>query len=107
MGVVGISASISNIAKALSHRGPYRSRKDNPVSIRPPTESARNNPHTGNSACEHCAGVKSHETWCISCNLLVRYAFGIVADSRYLTRGDELILHALGVKWHSEDYRGR
>lgn len=77
------------------------------MSTRPPTESARSNPHTENSICEHCSGVTSHETWCITCNSLVRYAFVIVADSRDLTRGDELILHALGVEWHSKDLRGR
>jgi len=64
------------------------------------TESAPGNPYTQGSTCGHCAGVTGHETWCITCNTFVRYAFGIVLDGRQLTRGDELNLHALGVEWN-------
>jgi hypothetical protein len=65
------------------------------------TESAPGNSYTPSSICGHCAGVTSHETWCITRNLFVRYAFAIVLDGRQLTLGDELILHALGVEWNA------
>lgn len=49
--------------------------------------------------CDHCAGVTAHEPWCITCNAVVRYAYGVVSYANLLTLGDELILHALGVEW--------
>jgi len=75
------------------------------MSIRPPTESPHNQQRTEGAICDHCSGVTNHEPWCITCNARVRYAFGIVLDSGYLSQGDELILHALGVDWKSEDCR--
>ena len=73
------------------------------MSIRPPTESAHYSQCTQGSICEHCSGVTNHETWCITRNALIRYAFGIRLDGRHLTQGDKLILHALGVEWNSEN----
>ena len=72
------------------------------MSIHPPTESARNNQYSQDAGCDHCSGVTSHEPWCITCNALVSYAYGILSDGGHLTQGDELILHALGVEWNSE-----
>jgi hypothetical protein len=69
------------------------------MSTRQQTELSRTNQLTAGRACDHCAAVTSHETWCISCNAIVRYAYGVVLDSGSLTLGDELSLHALGVKW--------
>lgn len=69
------------------------------------TELAPGNPYMQGSTCGHCAGAVSHETWCITCNAFVRYAFGIVLDGRLLTQGDELILHALGVEWNAAAHK--
>jgi len=75
------------------------------MSIRQETELNPNTQYTHGSTCSHCAGVSSHETWCITSNSRIRYAFGIVVDGRQLTLGDELILHALGVEWKGTSYR--
>ena len=50
-------------------------------------------------ACEHCQGIIHHEPWCMFVVPIVKYASEIVADRSKLTRGDALILHALGVTW--------
>ena len=63
------------------------------------TESAVSNQQLTAPTCWHCAGVASHETWCITCNAVVRYAYEIVSDTYRVTIGDQLILHALGVAW--------
>lgn len=76
------------------------------MSTRQQTELSRANQLTAGPACDHCAGVTSHEAWCISCNAIVRYAYGVVLDSGRLTLGDELSLHALGVKWTAEASKG-
>lgn len=41
------------------------------------TESAHGN-HPHSSICDHRGGTIAHETWCITCNAIVRYAYGIV-----------------------------
>lgn len=69
------------------------------MSTRQQTESAHSNQYSESSICDHCAGVTSHEPWCITCNAVVRYAFGAASGGGHLTVGDELILHALGVEW--------
>ena len=77
---------------------PIQPWEDNPMLPRQQTDSGHSQYGEG-SICGHCAGVTSHQTWCITCNAVVRYAFGVVLDGRHLTLRDELILHALGVKW--------
>ena len=72
------------------------------MSTRQQTESSRNNQLTVDPVCDHCAGTTSHETWCITCNPIVRYAYAAVMDGGRLTLGDELSLHALGVEWTAE-----
>ena len=57
------------------------------------------NRYTAESACEHCGGVLRHESWCITVDATVYYAYQIVLDRGKLTAGDALILHALGVTW--------
>jgi hypothetical protein len=47
--------------------------------------------------CEHCEGILRHERWCVTCDLIVQYAYAIVLDARKLTFRDGLILHSLGV----------
>ena len=58
-----------------------------------------NNRYNAQGACSHCGGVVRHETWCITRDPLVRYAWQIVRDSTKLTPGDYLALHSLGVCW--------
>lgn len=74
------------------------------MSTRPPTEVSLNNPRTPDLACSHCAGVIAHEDWCVTSNAIVRYAYEAVLAGR-LNLGDELSLHALGVKWIREFVR--
>jgi hypothetical protein len=57
------------------------------------------NQYYAGAACEHCSGVIRHETWCITRNQLVYYAYGTVLEPDRLTLTDRLILHALGVSW--------
>ena len=73
------------------------------MSPRQQTELSRTNQLTAGPVCDHCAGVASHESWCITCNAIVRYAYGAVIDGGRLTLGDELSLHALGVEWNRKD----
>lgn len=54
------------------------------------------NAHT---ICEHCGGIARHQKWCITCDPLVQYAYGIVLEPAKLSLRDRLILHALGVSW--------
>jgi len=60
------------------------------------------NAYSADTACEHCLGVIRHESWCISCNEEVAYAYEVVMDAGKLSLGDQLILHALGVVWSSK-----
>jgi hypothetical protein len=57
------------------------------------------NPFSTKSPCPYCQGVQQHETWCVTVNLSVRYAYEVVLGSAMLTAGDVLILHSLGVIW--------
>ena len=50
-------------------------------------------------ACPHCGKAQQHESWCVTMNLSVRYAYAVVLSSSLLTPGDVLILHSLGVIW--------
>jgi len=76
------------------------------MSTRQQTELSRINPLTVGPVCDHCAGVTSHETWCVTCNAIVRYAYGAVMNGGRLTLADELSLHALGVEWTAEAFKG-
>jgi hypothetical protein len=51
------------------------------------------------SACGHCYGVIRHEPWCVTQNASVLYAYEVISDPSLLSRGDQLILHALGAAW--------
>jgi hypothetical protein len=70
-------------------------------------ESAPSKQYSESSICDHCAGVTSHEPWCITCNTVVRYAFEAASGAGHLTLGDELILHALGVEWSEKAFEGQ
>ncbi|MGA7292917.1 MAG: hypothetical protein WBW85_10295 [Terriglobales bacterium] len=65
------------------------------------------NGYNAEAACEHCGGVVRHESWCITLDPVVYYAYQIVADPSKLTVGDALILHSLGVIWGSNTCRGK
>jgi hypothetical protein len=65
------------------------------------------NRYTAQSACEHCGGVIRHESWCITMDPVVYYAYEIVIDPTRLTLADSLILHALGVSWTAAPCSGR
>ncbi|MBV8631886.1 MAG: hypothetical protein JOZ83_13230 [Silvibacterium sp.] len=52
-----------------------------------------------NTLCERCGGKVACEPWCETINDSVRYAHAVVLDANNLTPGDEIILHALGVRW--------
>jgi hypothetical protein len=51
--------------------------------------------------CDHCLGVGDHESWCVTRDPKVLYAYAIVNDPCALTYRDSLILHSLGVTWRN------
>lgn len=51
--------------------------------------------------CDHCLGIGDHETWCVTRDPKVQYAYAIVNDPCALTYRDSLILHSLGVTWRN------
>lgn len=73
-----------------------------------PTQEAttwrQSDKYSAKTACEHCEGVVRHEPWCITRSPEVLYAHGAVLDAGKLTKGDRLILHALGVMWVRTNY---
>lgn len=62
----------------------------------------RSDEDNADAACLHCGGCIQHEAWCSTQNINVRYAFQIAAHPEILSVQDDLILHALGVKWNSD-----
>jgi hypothetical protein len=60
------------------------------------------NRYSAASACLHCEGVIRHESWCLEQNANVHYAYQAVSEPDWLSLGDQLILHALGVAWTAE-----
>jgi hypothetical protein len=74
------------------------------MSISEPTRTAdhHTNRYYAEAACEHCQGIIRHESWCITRDPLVYYAYQIVADPSRLTFGDSLVLHSLGVTWRPQ-----
>ena len=71
-----------------------------------PTTLYHSNRYTAESACEHCDGVIRHETWCITKNAAVVYAYRAVLNAETLSLQDQLILHALGAIWDDHACRG-
>jgi hypothetical protein len=76
------------------------------MSVKPAASWYHSNQYNEQATCEHCGGVVRHEKWCITCDPLVRYAYGAVLDSETLTLRDRLILHALGVSWDENSCQG-
>jgi hypothetical protein len=62
------------------------------------------NRYHAEATCEHCAGVIRHETWCITRNPQVFYAYDVVVNPGKMQLRDRLILHALGVNWAADEY---
>ena len=65
------------------------------------------NRYNAQSACEHCSGVIRHESWCITVNPVVYYAFEAVLDAGKLSVGDVLALRSLGVLWTGQVCPGK
>jgi hypothetical protein len=63
------------------------------------------NRYNAEPACQHCGGTVRHESWCITRDPVVYYAYQIVADPSQLTLQDSLILHSLGVIWDRNSCR--
>jgi len=57
-------------------------------------------------ACIHCSGIVRHESWCITGNSRVRYAYEVVLHPEELTVEDRRILHPLGATWERNAYAG-
>lgn len=74
--------------------------------VNPAANWYHSNEYNAQAACEHCGGVVRHEHWCITCDPMVQYAYGVVLDSEKLTLTDRLILHALGVVWGKTPCQG-
>lgn len=70
------------------------------------TTRYHSNRYHAQAACEHCEGIIRHESWCITRDPEVYYAYQIVADPATLTPGDALILHSLGVIWGAKACQG-
>ena len=60
---------------------------------------SHSNKYSADSACGHCDGVLRHESWCITQNASVQYAYQVISDPSHLSLVDHLILHALGAAW--------
>lgn len=64
-----------------------------------PTTWFHSNRYSVQSECEHCGGTIRHETWCVTLNSSVFYAYQIVSEPSALSLGDAIILHSLGATW--------
>ncbi|MGB8061416.1 MAG: hypothetical protein WCF26_05960 [Candidatus Sulfotelmatobacter sp.] len=76
------------------------------MSVNPKATWYHSNQYNAASTCEHCGGVVRHEKWCITCDPIVQYAYGVVLEPERLTLRDRLILHALGVSWVTNRCQG-
>lgn len=65
---------------------------DNPVTY-------HSNRYHAQSACQQCEGILRHESWCLTVNPVVNYAYQIVVHPEKVTMEDSIILHSLGVLW--------
>ena len=63
------------------------------------------NQYSADAACVHCDGLMAHEPWCITQNVRVQYAYQLINEPAHLSRGDQLILHALGATWTANKTR--
>ena len=64
-----------------------------------PSPALHLNRFGANIACVNCGGTTRHESWCVSINANVFYAYRVVAEPGQMTLHDRLILHSLGVSW--------
>jgi hypothetical protein len=76
------------------------------MSVNPKATWYHSNQYNAARTCEHCGGVIRHERWCITCDPIVQYAYGVVLDPEKLSLRDRLILHALGVSWEANQGQG-
>jgi hypothetical protein len=64
------------------------------------------NRYSADEACQHCAGIISHEPWCITRSPIILYIFQAVLDADKLSMGDHITMHALGVAWTGKICKG-
>ena len=72
-----------------------------------PSTWFHSNRYNAAAECEHCHGIVRHDSWCITMDATVSYAYEIVGDPAKLAPGDTLILHSLGVLWGENVCQGR
>jgi len=72
-----------------------------------PSTIFHHNRYCADAACEHCGGLVRHESWCITLNPNVLYAYQVVAEPGQMTLHDRLILHSLGVLWDGPACAGK
>ena len=76
------------------------------MSVNPKATLYHSNQYNAARSCEHCGGIIRHERWCITCDPIVQYAYGVVLEPEKLSLRDRLILHALGVAWDANQCQG-
>jgi len=54
----------------------------------PATGWYQSNRFNAQESCEHCDRFVRHEKWCITCNALVQYAYGVVTSPEKLIMRD-------------------
>ena len=65
------------------------------------------NRYSAASACAHCEGIISHESWCVTQNANVHYAHQAALFPNQLCLEDRIIQHAWGVAWRAEGVPGQ
>jgi len=65
------------------------------------------NRYSADSACNHCEGIIRHESWCITQNAYVHYAYQAALFSNQLSLEDRIILHGWGVAWRAENVQSK
>ncbi len=60
------------------------------------------NRYSADSACAHCEGIISHQSWCITQNANVHYAHQAALFPNQLRLEDRILLHGWGVAWRAE-----
>lgn len=88
------------------HGNSIERRPEDRMSSNGPTTLFHTNRYHAEAACEHCGGIVRHESWCITRDPIVYYAYEVVLDGHKLTLEDTLILHALGVSWEPQACQG-
>src|SRR3984957_5481361 len=89
------STSPNRVSNPVINHG----RRSKAMAVQDHLPSSYSNQYSADSACGHCDGISRHESWCITQNASVQYAYQAVSGTGQLNPGDHLILHALGAAW--------